>query len=90
MKHIIGKTVGQSSIDNLFTIILEGNLPKGLSHFRIIVWSFHCHVNVTETTLGADLHILIHTHLHDESRLKWILKHPLNVPDVALYKLLIN
>ena len=46
--------------------------------------------DVTATTLGANLHIDVHTYLHDESRLKRILKHPLNVPDVVLYKSLIN
>ena len=70
---------------------MEGNLPKGVSHFLDYHMKLsHCHVDVTATTLGADLHIDIHAHLHDESRLNWILKDPLNVPDAALYKLLIN
>ena len=44
----------------------------------------HFHVDVTATTLGAALHIHMHTNSHDESQLNRILKHPLNVPDVVL------
>ena len=84
-KISIGKTVGQSRIDNPFTLIRRYSSKSYSSLLDYYMKLSHCHVDVTATTLGADSHIDIHIHLNDDSRLNRILKHLLNLPDVVLY-----
>ena len=63
--------MGQSRIENPFTLIRRYSSKRHLSFLDYHMKLSHCHVDVTETILGTDLHIhSIHIHLIGEPRFK--------------------